>query len=74
MAYTISTKQAVYEFNVAFIEDKVFTKEDNAPYAGVVYVTKWILKGSGCKDAHVSTSTDLTSACKWIKQLKASIK
>ena len=39
---------------------------------GQVHVTKWILKG--CKGAHVSTSTDLTSARKWIKQLKAATK
>jgi hypothetical protein len=55
MAFTINTKTAVYEFNTA---------------PGVIHVTKWILKGSGCKEAHCSTSTDLTSARKWIKQLK----
>ena len=58
MTYTICTKQAVYEF----------TTVTNAK---VVHVTKWILKGSGSRDAHVSTTTDLDSARKWFKQLKA---
>ena len=58
MTHTIATKQAVYEF----------TTVTNAQ---VVHVTKWILKGSGSRDAHVSTTTDLDSARKWFKQLKA---
>ena len=58
MTFTVNTKTAVYEFNTV----------RNAP---VVHVTKWILKGSGCKEAHCSTSTDLDSARKWARQLLA---
>ena len=57
MTYTVNTNSAVYEF----------TTVTNAK---VVHVTKWILKGSGSRDAHVSTSTDIDSARKWFKQLR----
>ena len=58
MTFTYCTKSAVYEFHT----DR---------QSSVVHVTKWILKGSGCKEAHRSTTTDLDSARKWARQLAA---